>query len=167
MFARVEGCKCGQCNSLQSFPLLGPWCNVNARVGRGLHLQDKHIAVSLHHVQHIVTHISTHCNTHWHTLTHILIHFNMFHRRSLATCAAGQSCVTTVIPGKLQTRKGRAHHWFLNKFLLKKCPLTVVNIRRGCKHFLCRICFGTHGHVGHVHHGPSLKRNSPTMFVYL
>ena len=35
------------------------WCNVNARVGRGLHLQGKHIAVSLHHAQHIVTHIDS------------------------------------------------------------------------------------------------------------
>ena len=31
----------------------------------------------------------------------------MFHRRSLATCAAGQSCVTTVIPGKLGWKKER------------------------------------------------------------
>ena len=158
MFARVEGCKCGQCNSLQSFPLLGPWCNVNARVGRGLHLQGKHIAVSLHHVQHIVTHIDTHSNTFQHVPSPLACHM---------CCRTIMCNYSYTREAWLEKRKERAHHWFLHKFLLKKCPLTVVNIRRGCKHFLCRICFGTHGHVGHVHHGPSLMINRPTMFVYL
>ena len=50
------------------------WCNVNARVGRGLHLQDKHIAVSLHHAQHIVTHIDTHSNTFQHVPSPLACH---------------------------------------------------------------------------------------------
>ena len=40
------------------------WCNVNARVGRGLHLQDKHI----------VTHIDTHSNTFQHVPSPLACH---------------------------------------------------------------------------------------------